>query len=97
MSRLLFRGFGVADTSLPLHAALAGARATLVIDEAHIIQTYEANVRRCVELGADLHVMSMSATPTGATDSVLRLGDDYGHGREQPGYRHAQAEKQPAA
>ncbi|HWB11810.1 MAG TPA: type I-U CRISPR-associated helicase/endonuclease Cas3 [Pirellulales bacterium] len=75
MSRLLFRGYGVSDTSLPLHAALAGTRATIVIDEAHILPTYEANLRRCLGLGADLRVISMTATPGAARDETLSLDE----------------------
>ena len=66
MSRLLFRGYGVADTSLPVHAALAGSNATVAVDEAHVIPTYVANLRRCAELGGDLRVVSMTATPSAA-------------------------------
>lgn len=75
MSRLLFRGYGVADNSLPIHAALAGTKATITIDEAHIIPTYEQNLRCCVELAADIHMVSMTATPSSSDGSTLQLGD----------------------
>lgn len=76
LSRLLFRGYGVSDHSLAVHAALAGTRATVVIDEAHIIPTYETNVRRCASLGADLRVIGMTATPNAQQSSVLRFNDE---------------------
>lgn len=75
MSRLLFRGYGVSDNSLAVHAALAGTRATVVIDESHIIPTYEANLRRCAGLGADLRIISMTATPEAANVETLRLDE----------------------
>lgn len=62
-SRLLFRGYGVTPRSWPIHAALAGTDSLVVLDEAHLSPNAEAIFQACHELGADLRVVSMTATP----------------------------------
>src|SRR5262249_5015013 len=72
-SRLLFRGYGVSDSLRPVHAALAGNDALILLDEAHcarpFLQTASAvgDYRRLAAPEAPLpppfHVAVLSATP----------------------------------
>lgn len=70
-SRLLFRGYGVSDTSKPLHAAMVGNDALILLDEAHcsrpFAQTVEsvARYRQWAEerISLPFQFVTMSATP----------------------------------
>ena len=72
-SRLLFRGYGVSDSLRPIHAALAGNDALILLDEAHcarpFLQTARAvgDYRRLVAPGIPtpppFRVAVLSATP----------------------------------
>jgi len=91
-SRLLFRGYGVSDSLRPIHAALAGNDALILLDEAHcarpFLQTARAvgDYRRLVAPGTPtlppFHVAVLSATPPrdheGRGDEArpFRLDDD---------------------
>jgi CRISPR-associated endonuclease/helicase Cas3 len=78
-SRLLHRGYGVSPRMMPLHAGFVGTRALYLIDEAHLSTCFLDTVRAAVRQGADVRVISMTATP-GQTDSALGLDlADYCH------------------
>ena len=72
-SRLLFRGYGLAHrprNSLPIHAALLGNDALLILDEAHLsvpfddtLATIEDLRRNEPNLGLPWHCVRMTATP----------------------------------
>jgi len=82
-SRLLFRGYGLSDFQLPIHAGLAGNDALYLIDEAHLsaplIETLRCisvfrnrSNRPAQELGGPLRVIEMSATPqSGAPNNAV--------------------------
>lgn len=62
-SRLLFRAYGSSPRSWPIWAGLAGNDSLIVLDEAHLSPTAEDTMRACRALGADIHIVSMTATP----------------------------------
>ncbi|MEE9586830.1 MAG: type I-U CRISPR-associated helicase/endonuclease Cas3 [Hyphomicrobiaceae bacterium] len=70
-SRLLFRGYGSGSRSWPIWAGLAGNDSLVVLDEAHLSPTAEDTFRACYRLGADVRIISVTATP--------RLDDDAQH------------------
>src|ERR1019366_5276580 len=88
-SRLLFRGYGLSDYQLPVHAGLTGNDALYVVDEAHLsaplIETLRSvaeyrnrNSQAVTGLGAPLRVIEMSATPPPGTSSsaIFVLGKE---------------------
>jgi CRISPR-associated endonuclease/helicase Cas3 len=87
-SRLLFRGYGVADGMKPIHAGVFGTDTLLLLDEAHIAeplrQTLEGIVREqarasVAALGPKpLRWVQLSATPTDEQlqARVFSLADD---------------------
>lgn len=74
-SRLLFRGYGVGRSSLPLHAALAGVDAALVLDEAHISVPLLKTVAAAIARGAQIKLTPMSATLGETMGEVTTLSD----------------------
>jgi CRISPR-associated endonuclease/helicase Cas3 len=89
-SRLLFEGYGVSRKMRPYHAALIGADAWIVIDEAHLVPPFEKLVAAVVNgdefrgRGEHAHVvpplklLSLSATQraTVGTATVFALSDE---------------------
>jgi CRISPR-associated endonuclease/helicase Cas3 len=89
-SRLLFRGYGVSDSSKPLHAALIGNDSLILLDEAHCARPFYQTAR-LVEKYRDwtpendrlplrFHFVAMSATPP---KDVLE--EEERQQKEQPG------------
>jgi CRISPR-associated endonuclease/helicase Cas3 len=82
-SRLLFRAYGSSRHVAPIHAALAGNDALLVLDEAHIAAPF-ASVLESVSrfrrdgLGLPWRVLFLSATPRGEQGFALDE-NDYAH------------------
>ncbi|PCC68195.1 CRISPR-associated helicase Cas3, subtype Dpsyc [Nannocystis exedens] len=84
-SRLLFEGYGVTRRMRPYHAGLLGSDTLVILDEAHLVPTFEALVEELAisrSLGPRdevaglvprLQVMSLSATGR-VTGDVLTLG-----------------------
>jgi CRISPR-associated endonuclease/helicase Cas3 len=85
-SRLLFEGYRCSRKMRPYHAALLGADALIVLDEAHLVPAFEAMARGVVNeetlkahtVSRDVipvsRVMSLSATGRGAS-STFQLDD----------------------
>lgn len=69
-SRLLFRGYGIADSSLPIHAGLIGNDALILLDEAHCSKAFARTLERVAryrdEGGLELpfSFVEMTATPS---------------------------------
>jgi CRISPR-associated endonuclease/helicase Cas3 len=84
-SRLLFRGYGVSDSMKPIHAALVGNDALIILDEAHCAkpfdQTMQAveNYREWNESCAPFRFVSMTATPTANVQTERDEEDDRKH------------------
>ena len=78
-SRLLGQGYGVGKSSRPLHAALAGTDAVLVLDEAHISRPLLETVAACRSLGANVELLPMSGTLADTKGALVLNGDDRSH------------------
>ncbi|WP_028583705.1 type I-G CRISPR-associated helicase/endonuclease Cas3g [Desulfogranum mediterraneum] len=82
-SRLLWRGYGVSSRVAPIHAALIGNDALLVLDEAHIstpfAKTLEAIIKLRVEEAHSWHVIAMTATPIGEGETLSLSDEDHVH------------------
>lgn len=78
-SRLLFRGYGVSDSMKPVHAALVGNDALILLDEAHCAKPFEQTVRAVDsyrgwnDSPAPFRFVSITATPT--TDGEVMKDD----------------------
>ncbi|MCP4114192.1 MAG: type I-U CRISPR-associated helicase/endonuclease Cas3 [Desulfobacteraceae bacterium] len=82
-SRLLFRGYGVSKRTAPIHAALIGNDALLVLDEAHISTPFANTLENVKKLRGDSslpwHVVQMTATPTGERNAIGLSKKDWIH------------------
>ena len=78
-SRLLFRGYGVSPRAWPIHAALAGTDSLVVLDEAHLSPNAETTFAAACRMGAQLRVVSMTATPRGGRRSFGLAEEDRTH------------------
>jgi CRISPR-associated endonuclease/helicase Cas3 len=70
-SRLLFRGYGVSDSMKPIHAALVGNDALILLDEAHCAKPFDQTMqaveryRHWNESHTPFRFVSITATPSG--------------------------------
>lgn len=79
-SRLLFRGYGLGDRSLPLGAALSTCDTTICLDEAHLAEPFADTVQAIRQRRHDsgdtfappLRLIRLSAT-SGVDDGALRV------------------------
>lgn len=105
-SRLLFRGYGVSDSMKPIHAGLLGADALLLLDEAHLSQPFVQTVRdlemfRAAPwsdeiVKAPFHVVTLSATHSGAESTPQNLFEITSEDRGHPELGKRLAAKKPA-
>lgn len=92
-SRLLFRGYGVSDSMKPVHAALVGNDALILLDEAHCAKPFEQTVRAVEnyrgwnDSPAPFKFVSITATPT--TEGEVMRDDAADRGHEVLGKRIA--------
>lgn len=88
-SRLLFEGYRCSRKMRPYHAALLGADALIVLDEAHLVRPFELMVQAVATDTAlapqvpsvvpRAHLMSLSATGRGATEAFQLDDADRAH------------------
>ncbi|WP_321530952.1 type I-U CRISPR-associated helicase/endonuclease Cas3 [uncultured Desulfuromonas sp.] len=82
-SRLLWRGYGVSAKVAPIHAALIGNDALIVLDEAHIstpfLITLQAVQKLRMNSDPPWHVVAMTATPGREVSSLTLDEADYVH------------------
>ncbi|MDV6029422.1 MAG: type I-U CRISPR-associated helicase/endonuclease Cas3 [Phycisphaera sp. RhM] len=72
-SRMLFRGYGVSDRNLPIHAAMTACDSLVILDEAHCSRPFAQTVRSVIHYRGDawanqpikspLKMVQMTATP----------------------------------
>jgi CRISPR-associated endonuclease/helicase Cas3 len=82
-SRLLWRGYGVSPKTAPIHAALIGNDALIVLDEAHISTPFATTLEAVRQLRVDSllpwHVVTMTATPVCETETLGLSDEDCSH------------------
>jgi CRISPR-associated endonuclease/helicase Cas3 len=85
-SRLLFRGYGVSDSMKPVHAALVGNDALILLDEAHCSRAFDQTMQAVAqyrawgdEVKAPFRFVSISATPMGTSDVERDDAEDRKH------------------
>ena len=72
-SRLLHRGYGVGPRMVPLHAGFLGNDALFIVDEAHLSTPFIETVKAVQGYGADVQIISMTATPLENAQGVIEL------------------------
>lgn len=82
-SRLLFRGYGVSDSSAPIHAALIANDSLIFLDEAHCsrafsqtlaaVTQYRSSAWAKTPLNKSFSFVEMTATPSQETTEPFRL------------------------
>ena len=80
-SRLLFRGYGVSDKMLPVHAALAGNDCLVILDEVHLSRPFAETLHHLSgpsfsRLPRRFSVVEMSATPSNQSAERFTLQKD---------------------
>lgn len=79
-SRLLHRGYGVSSRMAPVHAGFIGNEALYIIDEAHLSIPFVETVNSARRYGADVRLITMTATPVAETDATVQLtAEDRAH------------------
>jgi CRISPR-associated endonuclease/helicase Cas3 len=77
-SRLMHRGYGVSPRMAPMHAGFVGNNVTFIIDEAHLSVPFIETVQSCRRYGADIRMVSMTATPIAASGEAVKLSKEDG-------------------
>jgi CRISPR-associated endonuclease/helicase Cas3 len=85
-SRLLFRGYGVSDSSWPIHAGLIGNDALIILDEAHCSRAFAQTLQRIeryrgaiwaeVPIKAPFQFVEMTATPSRPSEAPFHITDE---------------------
>lgn len=84
-SRLLFRGYGVSPSMLPVQAGLVGHDALILLDEAHLSEPFRQTLAGLAKLrpaprddlpSAPWHHVTLSATPGAVAEIPFSLLDD---------------------
>jgi len=79
-SRLLHRGYGVSSRMAPVHAGFIGNEALYIVDEAHLSIPFVETVNSARRYGADVRLITMTATPVAEADGTVDLSaEDRAH------------------
>ena len=73
-SRLLFRGYGVANRMRPVHAGLLGSDSLILLDEAHLSEPFRRTLADVQQIGgARIKTALLSATPGDSEQGTFSL------------------------
>jgi CRISPR-associated endonuclease/helicase Cas3 len=83
-SRLLFRGYGVGDNTLPIHASLVANDSLIILDEAHCSRPFSETIRAIrgyrgwagTNVETPFAVVEMTATPGRESAQTFRMDLD---------------------
>lgn len=76
-SRMLFRGYGVSQYSRPIHAAMAGCDSLIIVDEAHLSESFIQTARSVSEIsGGRFQNTVVELSATGKNENTFELQDD---------------------
>ena len=75
-SRLLHRGYGVSPRMAPMHAGFVGNESLFILDEAPVAAPFIETVAACRRHGADVRLVTLTATPQGKSPAEVSLSAD---------------------